>query len=730
MHYLKILILLCFISLLIACDKSPELELPLADDYQRIDGALLTADEATLRKSTVSNIQYFLQIDLTKSERYSGIMEIRFDYKPTTFPLTIDFIDGEAERILVNSNAIAIDYVGNFINIPSANLDAGPNSIKIQFSHAYAKGESGLIRYVDPVDEHVYIFSQSSQFNGNKLFPSFDQPNLHGTYEVRVVTLKDWTVISSIKESEAIVDGPFKRWKFPESSSFSNHLFSLYAGPWQIWESMADNKELRLITRQSIANRVAVREWFRITQQGIKFFNDYFSRPYPYQKYDQILVPELAIDGIENFTTATFSEQFITDGLITASDIRASSVAILKQLSRTWFSNEVSMKWWDSSWLKEGFSSYMAPIALSKISDKNNEQLSFYSNIKLASHKADYLDTTGPINVPIYEISSSTVAIDSSRKNKAAVVFQQLAHFMGEKSFQQGIRSYLAKFRNQSTDVSDFIETMDAATSRNLNQWISTWFNLPGVNTLSADYQCDEGKISTFTVKQSAPEQSPFYRNHNLQIGLYNTDKQQVVSATSIIPVQISAQINEMDELVGLPCPLMVHLNHGDWGYVKVHLDVKTQLMLSKNISQVDNKLSRAMFWQSLWDMVLDQEFSLNDYLKLLNKSIAAESDLQLLSQILSTIEQANGWIRASHLVNDEAKNHLEELELLMLNQSLLVEDGSPLQLAWFDAFTGLAETKQGLNHLSNWLQGFAAPLKLANNQKMRWQALLKLQAS
>ena len=137
-------------------------------------------------------------MDITKSERYLGTVEIQFDYKPTPYPLTIDYVGGEAERVTVNNMPIGIEYAGNFISIPSKNLDSGKNIIKIQFSHYYSDNGSGLYRYTDPSDDKVYIYSHFEPYDANKLFPSFDQPNLRALYKLKVVAPKKWTVVSSV----------------------------------------------------------------------------------------------------------------------------------------------------------------------------------------------------------------------------------------------------------------------------------------------------------------------------------------------------------------------------------------------------------------------------------------------------------------------------------------------------------------------------------------------------
>ncbi|MFT5521062.1 MAG: aminopeptidase N [Enterobacterales bacterium] len=730
MRLINTLIIILLTTFITACNSQDDSSIPLAKDYQRLDADWLTHDEAILRHLTVSNIEYLLRVDLTKSTKYTGFVEIRFDYKPSSFPLTVDFVAGEAERILVNNTPIAIDYNGNFINIQSQHLDEGRNTVKIQYSHAYSDNGSGLYRYKDPSDGLTYLYTHFEPYDANKLFPSFDQPNLRATYELKVVAPKEWTVVSSVRESETIIDGPYKRWIFPKSPNFSTYIFPLHAGPWHIWEGKAKKTPIRLMTRKSLSNIIDVREWFKITQQGFKFYEEYFDSPYPFSKYDQLLVPDFNIGGMENVGAVTFTEDYIPRGSTTKAQKRRIANTILHELSHMWFGDLVTIDWWNVLWLKESFASYMAPLALSEATEYKGAWRAFYSRTKQGAYEADQRVTTHPIEMQVTDTKSGDASFDSITYNKGASVLLQLSHYLGKDTFRDGIRNYLSEHKNKAAKLTDFFDSMKKASGQNLQNWTYNWINLAGVNTLLTDYQCSDGLITDFKLLQTAPEENPYLRTHKLQIGLYQKNAQDEIVATKIQPVKIKGAVTTVSELIGESCPLLVYPNHGDWGYIKIELDKKSLLILPKNINSVKDGLLRSMFWQSMWDMVLDVKMPLTDYLELVLINISLETDAEILSQLLLNITQAQSWVNSSPSINSKAKLNLEQFELLALQEIQIAKDGSDLQKIWFQYFIYIAHTSGAKNHLSNWLQGNVFPIALNDNQDMRWNAIISLSAA
>ena len=150
-------------------------------------------------------------------------------------------------------------------------------------------------------------------------------------------------------------------------------------------------------------------------------------------------------------------------------------------------------------------------------------------------------------------------------------------------------------------------------------------------------------------------------------------------------------------------------------------------MMIHQNISHIKDNFLRTMLWQNLWDMVLDVELPVTEYLDLVLKNIHLEKNPEILELLLSNIEQAFNWLTVTQPIPTKFKPYLKDLEFVLLEQTQLADNDTDLQKIWFNALTAMAHTEHTLNYLSAWLQGKSEPKLLNDDQDRRWQVVIML---
>lgn len=590
----------------------------------------LTHQEAIDRAQRVSQVSYELDFDLSqKGPSFTGISRIHFIYqRQNNEPLRVDFTNGEILSLELNGQPISPNYNGRELQVPISTMKSGDNLIKINFKGLYSKDGRGLVRFEDPVDHRVYTYTQLEPFDANRVFPCFDQPDLKATYKIKVKAPKDWVVISSVRESKIDKTSlSTQTWSFPQSARFSTYVWSLHSGPYKEWISQAGNIPLRLFVRQSLAKYVTPDEWFQTTRLGLSFYHQYFSYPYPYLKYDQIIAPEFNAGAMENVAAVTFSERYVLRGPRSNHDRLTLAETILHEMAHMWFGNLVTMKWWNDLWLNESFATYMSFIALDPIPEFHEMTWRSFFGMKAWAYWEDQLVTTHPIESTIANTQQAMASFDGITYGKGASVMKQLAYYIGADYFQRGLQNYFKKFAGLNTELPDFMHSLSQASGVNLESWQKQWLQTASLNTLTVKYQCKDSHIQQLILQQSAPQEYPYWRSHRFQIALYQQQQNQnkgmatkvsspALQVSEVFSVQIAEGEKEMEvtEAKGKPCPILVDPNYGDYGYMKVRLDERTLVHLPRYLQYVKDPFARELFLRALWDLVRDGELELSEF--------------------------------------------------------------------------------------------------------------------
>ncbi len=731
--------LLVSLLLLTACSREPDVAVvpPGAtpattnDPGIRESQAYLTETYARFRKAQVSNPAYHLHVDMQPgSAQFSGTATLSFDLAAdNAAPVTIDFDSGTILSLTVNGATADYTFERWFITLPAAAFTAGSNTVKIDYQRPYATDGAGLHRFTDPEDGAEYFYSMLEPYDANRMFPHFDQPDLKAPLTLEVTAPAEWQIISNTRESVVVDQNGRKHWTFPATPLMASYAYALIAGPYVAWESDAAGIPLRLFARKTLAQYVVPDEWFVPTQESFAFYQQYFEIPYPFGKYDQIIVPDFNFGGMENVAAVTYNEQYVTRGEKSTSQRRTLASVIAHEMAHMWFGDLVTMQWWNGLWLNESFATYMANLELERASSFTNVWDSYFTREKLNAYTDDQLVTTHPIEVAVGSTADTLTLIDAITYGKGGSVLKQLPYFIGEENFRIGVRNYLQKYAYGNTSLDDFVNELSAASGINLDQWKQEWLYRSGVNTIQADFTCEsDGENSTLTslrLLQSVPTTTTAdkdLRSQRTQIGFYRyTDN--AMQLSSALPITYSGAVTPVEEAIGLPCPDLVLPNEDDWAYVKINLDNRSFATLNEHINDFTNPTTRIMLWQSLWDGVHDLNLTLPQYLDFALANVGAERDDNAARLVY--VQLARAYAYFARFGDHEAE--LARIESVLFEQLAAAEAGSELQKIRYGAFVGSAHTPQALDYLQALLDGNEELEGLVIDQDKRWELIITL---
>ena len=695
-----------------------------------LPGENLTRIEAQERAALVTVTSYDVTLDLTQGPTTFGSTTTVVFSAVAGSSTFIDAITAKVHSITLNGAELDPAAVSDGIRIQLADLEAS-NVLTVVADAAYTNTGEGLHRFVDPVDNEVYLYSQFEVPDSRRVFAVFEQPDLKAVFSFTVTAPGAWEVISNSATPEPTDAGDGnKTWAFEPTHTISSYITALVAGPYAVVRSELTSRDGRIIplglfSRKSLFEYLDADYIFEKTRQGFAYYEEKFDFPYPFDKYDQMFVPEFNAGAMENAGAVTFTETYVFRSKVTDAIKERRVVTILHELAHMWFGDLVTMKWWNDLWLNESFAEWASTIATAEATEWTEAWTTFSAMEKSWAYRQDQLPSTHPVVATINDLEDVQVNFDGITYAKGGSVLKQLVAWVGIDAFFTGVASYFKKHAWGNTELSDLLVELEAASGRDLSGWAALWLETAGVNTLRPQIEVDEaGVITAFAVLQTAEADYPTIRPHRLAIGFYDLVDGALVR-THRVELDVDGAQTDVPELVGRPRADLILLNDDDLAYAKVRLDPASHAVAIEHLAAIESPLARALVWGSVWDATRDAETSPRDFVKLVLGNIGTETESTTLRTVLGQVTLA-----AQHYVAPEHQG----ATVVAVGDALWAlaqgaEAGSDAQFQFVKFFASVAETPAQLAAIAGLRTGAFALPGLTIDTDLSWELLAALVA-
>ncbi|WP_405561063.1 aminopeptidase N [Streptomyces sp. NBC_01180] len=700
-------------------------------------GTNLTREEARQRASLLTVDSYGIDLDLSGAQEggtYRSVTTVRFRSAEAGAETFIDLIAPTVHEAVLNGTPQDVAAVFKDSRIALSGLLAGENELRVVADCAYTNTGEGLHRFVDPVDDQAYLYTQFEVADARRVFPNFEQPDLKATFQFTVKAPEGWTVISNSPTPE-----PRDHvWEFEATPRISTYITALVVGPYHSvhssYEKDGVSVPLGIYCRPSLAEFLDSDAIFDVTRQGFDWFQEKFDYAYPFAKYDQLFVPEFNAGAMENAGAVTIRDQYVFRSKVTDAAYETRAETILHELAHMWFGDLVTMEWWNDLWLNESFATYTS-IACQAYADGSKWPQSwttFANSMKTWAYRQDQLPSTHPIMADITDLDEVLVNFDGITYAKGASVLKQLVAYVGMDEFFRGVQAYFKEHAFGNTRLSDLLGALEKTSGRDLKAWSTAWLETAGINVLRPEIEVDgAGHITSFAVRQEAPELpagakgKPTLRPHRIAIGCYDLNEDGKLVRTDRIELDVEGERTEVPFPQDTPRPAVILLNDDDLSYAKVRLDEESLRVVTEHLGDFAESLPRALSWASAWDMTRDGELATRDYLALVLSGIAKESDIGVVQSLHRQVKLALD-LYADPAWREAGLTQWTDATLAHLRAA---EAGSDHQLAWARAFAGTARTPLQLDLLGALLEGEESIEGLAVDTELRWAFVHRLAA-
>ncbi|MBI3791626.1 MAG: ERAP1-like C-terminal domain-containing protein [Gemmatimonadetes bacterium] len=669
-------------------------------------GSLALARE---RAATLRDVRYALGLDLTARDSAVGTVTVRV-VRTGKRDLLLDWRGRRLVALTVNGREAPTSLAnGAHIVIPARLLVTGENTVTARFVTDIAPTGASIIRSHDP-DGSDYLYTLLVPADANQLFPCFDQPDLKARVTTTLTTPRAWLAVANGSERAADTTATAITHHFTETRPLSTYLIAFAAGPWARVASTVNGRTVALYVRTSRRAEADADTLLAFSHRALAWMEQYFARPYPFEKFDMVLAPAFPFGGMEHPGVIMYNENsFIFRERPTLQRRIGRQATILHETAHQWFGDLVTMRWFDDLWLKEGFATYMAAKAQVTLDSTSGAWKTFYQQNKPAAYGVDQTRGTTPLWQELGNLDQAKSNYGPIVYNKAPSVLKQLNYLVGDDAFQRGVRAFLDRHAYANATWQQLLASIGQAAepaaprdaqglTAAMRQFGANFMLRRGMPAVEQSLTVRAGRIERLVLAQrpvrdlSGPAPWPMRAQLLLWYG---------PESAARLPVTLTGRTTDVTAARGRPAPRFAFANADDYGYFLTYLDSASIGALEQGaIRELRDPFLRSMLWGALWDQVRDARLDPVRYARLVLREAPFERDEQLLPQLLGRLARAT-----TVYARDDAREPLR-VDAERVTWALASDASRPfgIRRAAADAFIGMAATADGVATLERLL--------------------------
>ncbi len=447
------------------------------------------------------------------AESFSGSVEIEIEVlrpaavvwlNATRLELTAASLGDERRlrpaRVLRGS----VDFVGLAAERP---LQPGRARLQVAFAGKVSRIESDGVFTVRERGEW-YLFSQFEPIAARRAFPCFDEPSYKIPWTLTLRVPKGLVALSNTPAAATGREGPRDVTVFAPTRPLPSYLVALAVGPFDVVDTGRAGRAgtpTRLVLPKG---RAAETAWARETTPRIlQLLEDYFDRPYPYEKLDQLVIPGVSF-AMEHPGLVTYGANLMLGAGNAVESRRDWASVCAHELAHQWFGDLVTMAWWDDTWLNEAFASWLGE----KIANRFRPEWGVaIERVQARSEalEADSLASARRVRQAIVSNDDIANAFDGITYAKGEAVLEMVESWLGEEAFRRAVREYVNAHAWGIASAGDFVSALSAAAGVDAARVLSSFLDQTGAPVVRAELRCDAAPALLLSQRPYRPLGSP-----------------------------------------------------------------------------------------------------------------------------------------------------------------------------------------------------------------------------
>ncbi len=299
--------------------------------------------------------------------------------------------------------------------------------------------------------------------------------------------------------------------RFGETQPISTYLFTFAAGQFKVETAERKGRQFRMLHRETDAAKVARNRdaVFDLHAGAIDWLENYTGIPYPFGKFEFLLVPSFQFGGMEHPGSIYYNASTVLlDESATQNQKLGRASLIAHETAHMWFGDLVTMRWFNDVWMKEVFANFMAAKIVNPAFPEINHDLRFLYAHYPAAYDVDRTAGTNAIRQRLDNLDEAGSMYGAIIYQKAPIVMRQLEILLGASAFRDGMQEYLKAHAFGNATWTDLIAILDRRTPEDLVSWSRSWVEEAGRPTIKVDLKAQPGVLESLDLAQEDPNKN------------------------------------------------------------------------------------------------------------------------------------------------------------------------------------------------------------------------------
>jgi len=442
-----------------------------------------TADQAPQGRlpgwAVPQSYQLAFKVDPAQQD-FSGTTTIKVKLTQASDHLWLDGAELKVSKVTI-ADAAGKVHAGKYVAVDPkagvARVDFGSTlqpqqlTVKVEYTAPLNAQLQGL--YKVTAKGQPYAMTQMEPISARFAFPGFDEPGFKTPFDLSITVPDHENVVANTQQVKQSPAG--KGWKtvtFAQTLPLPTYLVAFAVGPWDIVAGpdisptayRAKPLQLRGIAAKGEGQRM--KHVLGETPSIIHALENYYGFGYPFDKLDLLAAPDFEAGAMENPGLVTFRDWLLLiDKDSPARNVQGSFNVNAHELAHQWTGDTVTTEWWNDIWLNEAFATWMQQKVTMQVHPEYRADLDRVRGGQGAMNN-DSLVSARSIRQPITGNGDIMTAFDGITYQKGASVIGMFENYVGEKTYQKGMRAYIQSQKYGNATADDLVSAIAIAADK------------------------------------------------------------------------------------------------------------------------------------------------------------------------------------------------------------------------------------------------------------------------